>query len=145
MTRLAYLPLVAVLFSVPAASAQDNKPSDFESYAAVKDTVRRVTMQHGYTGWDDKILSRAGDLAAIAIAKSIPESELTSAPTMKDVLWILHTAFACPSRCIADSANRRPEVAMLFLEHLRNRTVGSMQSDVDETRDYIKQQTRDVE
>jgi hypothetical protein len=138
------LPLFVILLGTIATSAQDSKPVTFESFAAVKVSVLRITSQHGYSGFDQKILSRAGDLTSIAIVKNIPESELASTATMKEVLLILHIAFACSSRCIADFDNRHPQVIMLLLEHLRNRTSGSTQSEVDETTDFIREQTRDV-
>jgi len=138
------LPLFVILLGTIATSAQDAKPVTFESFAAVKVSVLTITSQHGYSGVDEKILNRAGDLAAIAIVKNIPESELASTATMKWVLWILREAIACPSRCIEDSDNRHPQVTMLLLEHLRNRTSGSTQSEVDETTDFIRQQTPEV-
>jgi hypothetical protein len=142
--KIAHLPLLVILGAI-AVSGEDCKPDDFESFAQLKESVSRVTSQHMYTGWDEKAFNRSGDVAAIAIVKSIPESDLTSPTTMKEVLGILHSAFACPSRCIAARSNRQPRVTMLLLEHLHNLTTGTMQSEINETRDFILRQTRSVE
>ena len=143
--KKARLSLFAILLAAVAVSGQDTKPFDFESYTQVKDAVRRITTQHLYTGWDEKTFNRAGDLAAVAIVKSVPESTLTSPTTMKDVLAILQSAFACPSRCITSLGNRQPEVAMLLLEHLHNHTSGPLQSEVDDTREIIVRRIQSAE
>jgi hypothetical protein len=143
--NIAHLPLLAILLAAISVSGQDSKPNEFESFPQVKESVRRITSQHIRTGWDEKAFNRSGDMVAIVIVKTIPESELTSPTTMKEVLGILHGAFACPSRCIAALGNQQPNVTMLLLEHLHSRTSGPLQSEIDETRDFIVQQTRIAE
>lgn len=139
------VPFLLLLFGAFAVPAQENKVVSFESFEGVELSVRNVTSQHGYSGVDEKILCRAGNLAAIAIVKTIPDGQLVSAPTMKDVLMILDMAFACPDRCISYPKNRRPQVTMLLLEHLRSRASSRMRKEIDQTREFIKRQTKGVE
>jgi len=110
-----HLMLFVILLGAIAASGQDCKPDDIES---LRVSVLRITSQHIKTGWDEKAFNIAGDLAAIAIVKSIPENELMSPTTTQEVLGILHSAFACPARCITSLSNQQPDVAMLLVEHL---------------------------
>ena len=133
-----HLMLFVILLGAIAASGQDCKPDDFEF---LKVSVLRITSQHIITGWDAKAFNRAGDLAAIAIVKSIPDNQLMSPTTTQEVLGILHSAFTCPARCISSLSNRQPDVAMLLLEHLHNRASKSLQSEIEETRGYIAEQT----
>jgi hypothetical protein len=64
---------------------------------------------------------------------------------LKDVLTILRAAFACPRRCVSAIGDRQPRVTLLLLEHLRNSTRGTMQSDIDDTKTFILEQVRGVE
>ena len=139
--KTAHVLLPVILLVALVASAQDCKPDDFSSFAEVKDAVRRFTTEHIYTGWDDKAFGRSGDMAAVAIVRVIPDSEMTSPDTLKEVLSILRLAFSCPSRCVTACSDRRPRVTLLLLEHLRNSTSGKMQSEIDETKKFISQQS----
>jgi hypothetical protein len=146
--NVGHLLLLGILPLSISASGQDwqhCKPDGAYSFAELKDSVRRVTTMHGYTGWDDKAFSRAGDMAAVAIVQTLSDSEITSPDTMKDVLIILRLAFGCPARCVTARGDRQPNVTMLLIEHLQNRDSGGMQPKIDETRKFILQQTRDVE
>jgi hypothetical protein len=136
--------VLAIMFGTVVAPAQDCKPEDSASLSRLKDAVRRVTATHVYTGWDDKAFSRSGDMAAVAVVKTIPESQMSKPETVKEVLWILRTAFACPSRCVEVDSDRQPGVTMLLLQHLHDSTSGPTQSQVDEARSFILQQTREV-
>ncbi len=44
---------VILLFCVPIASAQDCKPDGSASFAQLKNSIRRFTTSHGYSGWDE--------------------------------------------------------------------------------------------
>lgn len=138
------LSLVIVLGAI-VASGQDCKPDNPTSLANAKDSVRRAMTMHGYTGWDDKVFSRAGDMAAVAIVQTLSESEIASPDTMKLVLTILRLAFGCPSRCVTAPSDRQPKVTMLLIERLQNTVSGRMLPQIDETRDFILQQTRGLE
>jgi hypothetical protein len=136
-----FLP-IAVLALTIAASAQDwqnCKPDGSHSFAELKDSVLRVTSTHGYTGLDEKMFNRSGDLVPLAIVQTLDDREMTSPQTLEEVLMILREAYACPARCVATSSDRQPRVALLLLEHLHNNTSGKMQSSVDETKEYIMQ------
>jgi hypothetical protein len=141
--KTAHLPVVAILLAAVVVFGQDAKPGEYE-LSQLKDSVHRITTQHMYFGWDEKAFNRSGDLVAVAIVKTIPESELTSPTTVKEILGILHSAFACPSRCIAAPDNRQPNVTMLLLEHLRSRSSGLAQAEIDQTKDFISLQTKDT-
>ena len=141
--KTAHLPVVAILLAAVVVFGQDSKPSEYE-LSQLKDSVHRITTQHIYSGWDEKGFNRSGDLVAVAIVKTIPESELTSPTTVKEILRFLHSAFACPSRCIAAPDNRQPNVTMLLLEHLRSRSSVPVQAEIDQTKDFISLQTKDT-
>jgi hypothetical protein len=141
--KTAHLAVVAILLGAVVVLGQDSKPGEYE-LSQLKDSVHRITTQHMYLGWDEKAFNRSGDLVAVAIVKTIPESALTSPSTVKEILGILHSAFACPSRCIAAPDNRQPNVTMLLLEHLRTRSSGPMQGEIDQTTNFISLQTKDT-
>jgi hypothetical protein len=143
--RLLHLSFLVFLFGAVAVSGGDSKPNDFAEFNQVKDAVRRVILENIEMGWDDKILGRSGDLVAIAIVKTIPESELSSPSKIGGILGILHDAFGCPSRCVESLSNRQPNVTMLLLEHLRNHAMATSQAEIDKTREFIVQQTRSTE
>lgn len=142
--KTVHLPVVAILLGAIVVSGQDSNPDEFESFSQLKESVHRNTTQHIYTGWDAKAFNRSGDMVAVAIVKAIPESELTSPTTVKEILGILHSTFACPSRCIAAPDNRQPNVTMLLLEHLRTRASGPIQAEIDQTTEFISLQTKDT-
>lgn len=59
-----FLPLT-VLALTCIASAQDwqhCKADGSNSFAKLKDSVRRVITNRAYSGWDEKMFSRSGDL-----------------------------------------------------------------------------------
>ena len=136
-----YIASIPILFSI-SASCQDCTVADRTSLTEVKSAVIRFTTEHLYTGWDTKTWNRSGDLVAVAIVKTIPVDQTISPDTLRDVLFILHEAWACPSRCIADSSDRQPNVTLLLLEHLRANNHGQMQSEIDDTKQFIFEQIR---
>ena len=134
-----FLPLAFLVLGC-IASAQDwqhCKPDGSNSFAELKDSVGRVTTNHAYTGWDEKMFNRSGDLVPLAIVQTLDDTDMTSPQTLELVLLTLRDAYACTARCIASSDDRQPRVALLLLEHLHNVTRGKMQSSVDETRQYV--------
>ena len=133
MTKTFHLPLLAILLCPTSASAQDSQPP----FSQLKESVRRIITQRLYTGLDEKAFNRSGDIVSVAVVKTLSEDELVTPSNVKEILAILHSAFACPARCIAGSADRKPNVTLLLLEHLRSHTSGSLQSEVDETKEFI--------
>lgn len=142
--KTAHLTMLMLLLSGIVVSGQDSIKSGEYEFSQLKDSVHRITTQHIYTGWDEKAFNRSGDMVAVAIVKTIPERELKSPTIVKDILAILRGAFACPTRCIADPDNRQPNVTLLLLEHLRIGANGPIQTEIDQAKDFISQQTKDV-
>jgi hypothetical protein len=135
------LPAVFIMaLLAPAQDSQDCKPDGSCSLKQVKDSVHRVTTTHLYTGWDDKAFNRSGDLVAVAILQTLDDGEMMSSRTLGEVLSIIRSAFACPSRCVTAGSDRQPRVTLLLLEHLHNNTTGSAQSGIDETKEFVLQQ-----
>jgi hypothetical protein len=141
MRKLDLFSLLILCGSV-AACCQDCGVDNAASFTNVKSAVLRYTTEHMYTGWDEKIWNRSGDMAAVAIVKTIPDAQMTSPSTLKNVLFILHQAWACPSRCIGSASDQQPNVTVLLLEHLHAITSGPIQSEIDETKAFILEQTR---
>jgi hypothetical protein len=125
-----------------AASGQDwqaCKPQGDYSFNDVKAAVHRVTSSQIYSSWDEKTFNRSGDLVAVAVLKTLDDSEMASSEHAKDVLLILRSAFACPHRCVKVADDRRPRMTLLLLEHLNEITRGKMQADIEETKQFILQ------
>jgi len=131
---------VCVVFLALASSAQDwqgCKPKGDYSFNDVKAAVRRVTSSGMYSGWDEKTFNRSGDLVAVAVLKSIDDSEMASPKNAKWVLRVIRDAFECPQYCVKVTDDRRPRITLLLLEHLNEITRGKMQSDIKEVKQFI--------
>ena len=92
-----------------------------------------------YSGWDEKTFNRSGDLVAVAVLKTLDDSEMASSENAKDVLRILRSAFSCPDRCVKVTDDRRPRMTLLLLEHLNQVTRGKMQADIEDTKQFVLQ------
>ncbi len=141
--RVRLAPVFVVLLATisPAQDWQQCKPKGDYSFNDLKAAVHRVTSLGGYSGWDEKIFNRSGDLAAVAVLKTLDDSEMTSTEGAKWVLMIIREAFACPQRCVQVADDRRPRVALLLLEHLNEITRGNMRADIEEVKQFVLQQT----
>jgi hypothetical protein len=102
--------------SAPAQDWQACKPEGDYSFNDVKAAVHRVTSSRMYSGWDEKMFSRSGDLVAVAVLKMSDDDEMASPEHVKDVLLILRSAFACPQYCVKVIDDRRPRMTLLLLE-----------------------------
>lgn len=134
---------VCIVFLAVASSAQDwqdCKPKGDYSFNDVKAAVHRVTSSGMYSGWDEKTFNRSGDLVAVAVMKSIDDSEMASPENAKWVLLAIREAFACPQRCVQVTDDRRPRITLLLLEHLNEITRGKMQADIKEVKQFILEQ-----
>lgn len=135
--------LMFVCWGALTATAQEwqscRPESDFND---VKAAVHRVTSSRMYTGWDEKIFNRSGDLVAIAVLKTQDDTEMASAENAREVLLVLRSAFACPQRCIKVADDRRPRMTLLLLEYMNGITQGKMQADIEEVRKFVLQQAR---
>ena len=130
--RKQYLFVSVVLLSF-AASAQDwqaCKPEGDYSFNDVKAAVHRVMSLQMYSGWDEKTFNRSGDLVAVAVLKTLDDSEMASSENAQHVLLMLRSAFACPERCVKVADDRRPRMTLLLLEHLNEITRGEMTTEV---------------
>ena len=114
-----FLLLVTFILLAGTALAQECSNEDFALFCETKAAVLRVLSYPGYTGWDEKVLNRAGDMAALAVMRSVSMEDLNSPEKARQTLLILHLAFAAP-QLIAAKTNRRPTAAMLLLGHLSN-------------------------
>jgi hypothetical protein len=128
-----------------AARAQDwqaCKPQGDYSFNDVKAAVHRVTSSQMYSSWDEKTFNRSGDLVAVAVLKTLDDSEMASSENAKHVVRILRSAFACPDRCVKVTDDRRPRMTLLLLEHLNEVTRGKMLADIEEAKQFVLQQAR---
>jgi hypothetical protein len=112
-----FLLLVTFILLAGTALAQECSNEDFALFCETKAAVLRVLSYPGYTGWDEKVLNRAGDMAAFAVMRSVSMEDLNSPEKARQTLLILHLAFAAP-QLIAAKTDRRPTAAMLLLSHL---------------------------
>ena len=119
---------------------QDCKPKGDYSLNDVKAAVHRVISSGMYSGWDEKTFNRSGDLVAVAVLKSIGDSEMASPESAKWVMLVIREAFACPQYCVKVTDDRRPRIALLLLEHLNDITRGEMQVDIKELKQFIQEQ-----
>jgi hypothetical protein len=141
-TRLLLLAVVFIPSLAIGQDWQDYKPDGDFSFKEIKAAVRRVTTTHMYSGWDEKTFSRSGDLVAVAVLKTLDDSEMSTPEGAKDVLRILRAAFGCPDYCVKTTDDRHPRIALLLLTHLRAITRGKLKSEIDETEKFITQQAR---
>ena len=68
------------------ATAQKCSNDDFTSMRQVQVAVIRLLSYPGYTGWDEKILNRAGDLAALVVMRSLSMDDLNSSEKQRQTL-----------------------------------------------------------
>jgi hypothetical protein len=125
--------------TAPAQDWQACKPEGDYSFNDVKAAVHRVTSSGMYSGWDEKTFGRSGDLVAVAVLKTLDDSEMASPESAKWVLLIARFAFACP-HCVKVTDDRRPRMTLLLLEHLSEITGGKVQADIEEVRQFVLQQ-----
>jgi hypothetical protein len=126
--------------TTPAQDWQACKPEGDYSFNDVKAAVHRVTSSRMYSGWDEKMFNRSGDLVAVAVLKALNDSEMASPESADFVLLIVRMAFGCPQYCVKVTDDRRPRMTLLLLEHLNEITVGKMQNDIEEAKHFIQQQ-----
>ena len=126
--------------TAPAQDWQACKPEGDYSFNDLKSAVHRVTSSGMYSGWDQKIFNRSGDLVAVAVLKTLDDTEMASSEPAKEVLMMLRSAFECPRRCVKVTDDRRPRMTLLLLEHLNEITRGQMQPDIEEAKQFVLQQ-----
>jgi hypothetical protein len=128
--------LLPVMFFVLTTTTTPQKCSndDFGSMCEVKAAVIRLLSYPAYTSWDEKILNRAGDAAALALVRSLSMEDLNSSEKERQTLLILKLAFEAP-QLIAVNTDRRPTAAMLLLGYISNTNYGKGYStEIENTR-----------
>jgi hypothetical protein len=138
--RNGWLLLFATLVVSPVASEQDwqhCKPDGSYSFAELRSCVRSAMTLQGYSGWDEKAFSRAGDLTAVAILQTLNDAEMKSPEGMKEVLLILQLAFQCPHHCVLAIGDQQPRVTLLLLEHLQHTSSRRMRPKIEETKRFV--------
>ena len=113
--------------------------SDTGSFQQLKGSVHSVTTMHLYDSWAVKDFRRFGDMTSVALLQSLSYDEMTSPKILRDVLSIIHIAFDCPAGCGIVADDRKPNVTLLLLDQLHNRTRGASRSAVDETKNFVIQ------
>ncbi|HEX4538499.1 MAG TPA: hypothetical protein VH140_16230 [Candidatus Acidoferrum sp.] len=135
--------LLPVMFFVLTTTTTSQKCSndDFSSMCEVKAAVIRLLSYPAYTGWDEKILNRAGDAAALALMRSLSMEDLNSSEKERQTLLILKLAFEAP-QLIAVNTDRRPTAAMLLLGYISKTNYGKGYStEIENTRIEIEHNT----
>ena len=131
------LPITLILVSF-TAFAQDCSQSEFSSFQNIKGAVSRLLSNPGYTGWDEKILNRAGDMAALAVMRTVSLGDMNSPERARQILLILNLAFGAP-QLIETNNDRRPTAAMLLLDHLKETNYGrESTTEIENTRIEIQ-------
>jgi hypothetical protein len=133
------LPVMLVLMTY-AAFGQECSNDAFVSFCETKAAVLRLLSYPAYTGSDEKVLNRAGDMAALAVIRSVSTEDLNSPEKARQILLILNLAFAAP-QLIATNTDRRPTAAMLLLDHLSKTNYQVHVNEIENTRNEIQHNT----
>jgi hypothetical protein len=135
-----YILTLALAMSSVGASAQDCTQRDFGAFDEVKAAVYRLLSFPAYTSVDEKILNRSGDLAAVAVTKSVSAQEMNSSEKARQILLILHMAFEAP-QIISSSCGRTPTAALLLLDELERTDYGRQPNVIANARFEIQHNT----
>jgi hypothetical protein len=114
---------VMFLLVAHATFAQECSNGDFVSFHEVKSAVLRLLSYPTYTSSDERALNRAGDMAALAVIRSVSIEYLNSPEKVRQALLVLNLAFAAP-QLIAAGPDRRPTGALLLLDYLSTTKYG---------------------
>jgi len=136
-----FLFLVMFILLAGTALTEECSNEDFASYCETKAAVQRVLSYPAYTGWDEKVLNHAGDVAALAVIRSVYMKDLNSPEKARQILLILNLAFAAP-QLITPHSSRTPTAAMLLLDHLEKFYCGQEKcNEVENVRSEIQHNT----
>ena len=134
--------LAALTFLGYTVFAKECSNDDFGSFCETEAAVSRLLSYPTYTGTDEKVLNRAGDMAALALIRSISIKDFDSREKARQVLLILNLAFSAP-QLITPQSSRRPTAAMLLLDHLEKPYCGQEQcNEVENIRAEIQHNTK---
>jgi len=121
---------------VPAVcqSLNDRYPTE-----AVK---RILTSPNAFaSGYNEKIVNRLGDGAAIAIIKIFTAKELVKPENVNQILSIVREAFERPE-IVPVEEDRNPRVTNLLLRYLENQTTDSkLKTSIHKTEEFVENRT----
>jgi len=137
-----WLAAMPILLVCAGGFAQGRSTDNLTSFTETKAAVLRVLSYPSYTDSDEKILNRSGDMAAIAIIRSISMQDLESPEKTRQIVLILNMAFAAP-QLIATSEDRQPTATVLLLDELSKTNYGRAYVDeIENVRKEIQHSTR---
>lgn len=139
MNRLILLAVCILLGYTVFAKECSN--DEFGSFCETKAAVLRLLSYPIYTGSDKLVLNHAGDMAALAVIRSVSVKDLNSPEKARQILLALNLAFAAPQLITPDS-NRRPTAAILLLDHMEKEYCGQEKcNEVENIRSEIEHNT----
>jgi hypothetical protein len=134
------LPVIVILLS-HTVFPQECSNDESGPFCQTKAAVLRILSYPAYTGIDEKVLNRAGDMAALAVIESVPIEDLDSPEKARQILLILNLAFAAP-QLITSNTDRRPTAALLLLDHLSRTNYGREDvNEIENVRNEIQHNT----
>jgi hypothetical protein len=112
-------------------------PSENSLDAAVRELLGQQSNLVLLEGPTEKVLSRSGDSAAVAITKIIGGRDLT-ANEIDRTLLVLNRSFAAP-RIIENESDRQPRTALFVLKYLSSLPVTpELKQRIAETRTFVE-------
>src|ERR1700730_8648661 len=90
-----FLPVMFIVTTY-TGFAQECSNDDFVSFCQTKTAVLRLLSYPAYTSFDEEFLNRAGDMAALAVIRSVSIEYFSSPEKARQILLILNLAFASP-------------------------------------------------
>ena len=133
--RARVLSLTVLALSV-AALGQDCTSKDFAAFSDVQITVLRLLSSPGYTSIDEKTLNEAGDLAAVAIMRTVSIEVMGTPQNRRQILLILRFAFEAPN--LIAGCNRKPTATLLLIDHLQASENGLQDNELNSTRFLVE-------
>jgi isopenicillin N synthase-like dioxygenase len=100
-----FLLSVASVLLTSTAFARQCSNDGFGSFCETKEAVVRLLSYPAYTGSDEKVLNRAGDMAALAIISSVSTEDLNSPEKGKTDTVDIESSFC---RSSAHRSEHRP-------------------------------------
>jgi hypothetical protein len=135
-----YLVGVILVLLCVTATAEDCWHEELAEFCQVRAAALRLLTEPVYTGSDEKILKRSGDLAAVAIMKTVPTKEVEKPENARQILLVLQMAFAAP-QLITNPANKLPTASTLLLDRLEQTSYGQSPNAVGNVRGEIEHNT----
>jgi hypothetical protein len=136
-----YLLAVVILAMICGSWARSVASGEPDSFQMIQSAVLRILHYPSYTAADEKTLNHAGDMAALAVIRSLSVDEMKSPEKERQILLILSLAFEAP-QMIANDIDRRPTAALLLLDHLRATNYGGQPvNQIENIRNEVRHNT----